>query len=106
MVSSEYASPENTNYVQFTIKIKNGGTETLDTTGLTVNCSYGEDGRSSESIFDSEHDLDGGPDTKLLAGRSINVTWGCELPKKQKIIQIEVSPDMDSESAIFTGNVK
>lgn len=105
-VSGEYASPENTNYVQFTAKIKNGGRKTLDTTGLTVNCSYGEDGRSSESIFDSDHSLDGGPDTKLLARRSINMPWGCELPKGQKVFQVEVSPDMESESAIFTGKVK
>ncbi|MFF0794266.1 hypothetical protein [Streptomyces spiralis] len=105
-VSSEYAAPENTDYVRFTVKIKNSGGKTLDTTGLTVNCSYGEDGHSSESVFDSEHGLDGGPDTKLLAGRSINVPWGCELPKAGKLIQIEVSPDMESESAIFTGTVK
>ncbi|GHF11095.1 hypothetical protein GCM10014715_78460 [Streptomyces spiralis] len=105
-VSSQYAAPENTDYVRFTVKIKNSGSKTLDTTGLTVNCSYGEDGHSSESIFDSEHGLDGGPDTKLLAGRSINVPWGCELPKAGKLIQIEVSPDMESESAIFTGTVK
>ncbi|MGW2894252.1 hypothetical protein ACWDAO_06285 [Streptomyces sp. NPDC001212] len=105
-VSGEYASPENTNYVQFTVKVKNGGRKTLDTTGLTVNCSYGEDGHGSESIFDSDHSLGGGPDTKLLAGRSINVPWGCELPKGEKVIQVEVSPDMESESAIFTGKVK
>ncbi|MFA3872756.1 hypothetical protein ABS735_03515 [Streptomyces sp. MMCC 100] len=104
-VSDEYAMPENTPYVRFTVKVKNSGTKTLDATLLTVNCSYGEDGRSSESVFDSDAGLGGGPETKLLAGRSINVPWGCELPKDEKLIQIEVAPDFDSETAIFTGPV-
>ncbi|MFL9655279.1 hypothetical protein ACJ7VE_16365 [Streptomyces sp. PB17] len=41
----------------------------------------------------------------LLAGRSISVPWGCELPKGEKLIQIEVAPDFDSETAILTGSV-
>lgn len=105
-VSGAYADPENTSYVGFTVKIKNGGSKTLDATMLTVNCSYGKDGHSSDEVFDSDAGLNGGPDTKLLAGRSINAPWGCELPKNQKLIQIEVAPDFDSEAAIFTGSVK
>ncbi|MGV9899476.1 hypothetical protein ACWDVV_36125, partial [Streptomyces tendae] len=105
-VSSEYAMPEKTPYARFTVKVKNSGTKTLDTTLLTVNCSYGKDGRSSESVFDSDTGLDGTPQTKLLAGRSISVPWGCELPKGEKLIQIEVAPDFDSETAIFTGPVR
>ncbi|MFG3210751.1 hypothetical protein [Streptomyces tendae] len=80
-VSSEYAMPEKTPYARFTVKVKNSGSKTLDTTLLTVNCSYGKDGRSSESVFDSDTGLDGNPQTKLLAGRSISVPWGCELPR-------------------------
>lgn len=105
-VTGEYAEPGNTAYLRFTVKIKNGGKKALDATQLTVDCSYGQDGKSSESVFDSEAGLDGGPDTKLLPGRSINVPWGCELPKGEKLVQIEVTPDFDSEEAIFTGNVK
>ncbi|MEU6552144.1 hypothetical protein ABZ915_17940 [Streptomyces sp. NPDC046915] len=105
-VSGAYADPENTSYVGFTVKIKNGGSKTLDVTMLTVNCSYGKDGHSSEEVYDSDAGLNGGPDTKLLAGRSINVRWGCELPKNEKLIQIEVAPDIDSEASIFTGSVK
>ncbi|MFE5260922.1 hypothetical protein [Streptomyces coelicoflavus] len=40
--------------MRFTVKVKNSGTKTLDVTPLTVNCSYAKDGRSSESVFDSE----------------------------------------------------
>lgn len=105
-VSGAYAAPENTSYVRFTVKIKNGGSKTLDATMLTVNCSYGKDGHSSEEVYDSDAGLDGGPETKLLAGRSINVPWGCELPKDEKLVQIEVAPDFDSDAAIFTGTVK
>ena len=102
--SNEYAAPANTPYVKFTVKVVNGSSETVDATGLNVNCSYGKDGQTSEAIFDDG--LDGAPTTKLLAGRSINVPWGCELPKDEQVLQIEVSPDFESEAAIFTGNVK
>ncbi|MFD0395320.1 hypothetical protein ACFQ3Z_36880 [Streptomyces nogalater] len=80
-VTGEYAAPENTAYLKFTVKVKNGGEKALDVTQLTVNCSYGKDGKSSESVFDSDAGLEGGPETKLLPGRSLNVPWGCELPK-------------------------
>ncbi|MEV0522109.1 hypothetical protein AB0I66_01690 [Streptomyces sp. NPDC050439] len=104
--SSEYGSPENTPYVKFSVRVKNDGKSTVDTSGFTASCSYGKAGKSSESIFDSEQGLDGGPDTRLLAGRSITVTWACEMPKSEKTIQIEVAPDMETETAIFTGSVK
>ncbi|WP_432076660.1 hypothetical protein [Streptomyces wuyuanensis] len=103
-VSGEYASPENTPYVKFEIKITNGSDGTIDTTSMTVNCQYGEEGQLSETIFDESHH--GGALTHLVAGRSITVPFACELPKEQTVIQIEVAPDIESEAAIFTGNVK
>jgi hypothetical protein len=105
-VSTDTAMPESTPYVRFTVKVENGGSGTLDATALSVNCSYGKDGHSSEAVFDSATGLNGGPETQLLAGRSINVPWGCELPKGEKLVQIEVVPDYESETAIFTGSVK
>ncbi|MEU9589208.1 hypothetical protein ACGF7W_08210 [Streptomyces sp. NPDC048219] len=104
-VSTDTAMPESTPYVRFTVKVDNGGTETLDATALTVNCAYGKDGHSSEAVFDSATGLNGGPETQLLAGRSISVPWGCELPKGEKLVQIEVVPDYESDTAIFTGSV-
>lgn len=103
-VSSEYAAPENTPYAKFTIKVVNGSAETVDATELSVNCAYGDEGREGEEIFDDG--LDGIPDTRILAGRSLSITWGCELPKNEKYLQAEVSPDFESETAIFVGNVK
>ncbi|MEV5643908.1 hypothetical protein AB0L67_27720 [Streptomyces flaveolus] len=104
-VSTDTAMPESTPYVRFTVKVDNGGSETLDATALTVNCSYGKDGHSSEAVFDSATGLNGGPETQLLAGRSINVPWGCELPEGEKLLQIEVVPDFESDTAIFTGEI-
>ena len=55
----------------------------------------------SEAIYDDG--LDGLPDTRILAGRSLTVPWACELPKDETFLQVEVSPDWESEEAIFAG---
>lgn len=102
--SSEYASPENTPYAKFTIKIVNGSGGSINANELTVNCAYGDEGQEGEAIYDDG--LDGLPETRILAGRSLTVPWACELPKDQKFLQVEVAPDYESETAIFTGNVK
>jgi hypothetical protein len=102
-VSSEYASPSAKPYLWFVVKVKNGGESTVDAREFTVSCSYGKDGHKAGSIFDNG--LTGGPKTTLPAGRSIKVPWGCALPKRESRIQIEVTPDYDSEAAIFTGTV-
>ncbi|OQR62825.1 hypothetical protein B6E66_17275 [Streptomyces maremycinicus] len=103
-VSHDYASPENTPYVKFTIKVVNSSKTTFDATSMTVNCAYGDEGKEAEAIFDDG--LDGTPDTSVLAGRSLSFAWGCELPKTAKYLQVEVAPDYDSETSIFAGNVK
>ncbi|MDX3134902.1 hypothetical protein PV367_35110 [Streptomyces europaeiscabiei] len=103
-VSSEYASPENTPYAKFTIKIVNGSDVTVDANEMTVDCAYGDEGKEGEGIYDDG--LDGLPDTRILAGRSLTVPWACELPRSETFLQVEVSPDYDSEEAVFTGNVK
>ncbi|MYU25242.1 hypothetical protein [Streptomyces sp. SID8352] len=104
-VSTDSAVPENTPYIRFTVRLENKGDKPFDAPMLTVNCSYGEDGSSAEAVFDTAAGLNGGPETKLLAGRSLNVPWGCELPKGEKLVQIEITPDYDSEAAIFTGRI-
>ncbi|MFF7391765.1 hypothetical protein ACFZAE_25390 [Streptomyces scabiei] len=103
-VSSDYAVPESTPYVKFNIKITNGSDATIDANEMTVNCAYGDQGKEGEAIYDDG--LNGLPDTRILAGRSLTVPWACELPKSETFLQVEVSPDYDSEEAIFTGDVK
>ncbi|MCX5335584.1 MULTISPECIES: hypothetical protein [unclassified Streptomyces] len=103
-VSSDYAAPENTPYAKFTIKIVNRSDKKVDASMMTVNCAYGDEGKEGEAIYDDG--LDGLPDTSILAGRSLSVPWGCELPKGENFLQIEVAPDYESETSIFTGEVK
>lgn len=103
-VSSDYASPENTPYAKFTIKIVNGSGGSINANELTVNCAYGDEGKEGEAIYDDG--LNGLPETRILAGRSLTVPWACQLPKDQKFLQVEVAPDCESETAIFTGNIK
>ncbi|WAZ25186.1 hypothetical protein STRCI_006662 [Streptomyces cinnabarinus] len=103
-VSSDYAAPENTPYVKFTIKVVNNSDATVDANQMTVNCAYGDEGKEGEAIYDDG--LDGLPDTRILAGRSLSVTWACELPKKETFLQVEVAPDWESEESIFAGDVK
>jgi hypothetical protein len=103
-VSSDYAAPENTPYAEFTIKIVNGSGGTINADELDVNCAYGDQGKEGEAIYDDA--FDGLPSTRILAGRSLSVPWACELPKGEKFLQVEVAPDYESETAIFTGNVK
>ncbi|MFE1796556.1 hypothetical protein ACFW9L_10375 [Streptomyces sp. NPDC059517] len=102
--SSDYASPGNTPYAKFTIKIVNGSDESVNADELSVNCAYGDEGKEGDAIFDEG--LDGLPETRILAGRSLSVVWACELPKDQKYLQVEVAPDYESKTAVFTGNVK
>ncbi|MDL2081621.1 hypothetical protein QNN03_34865 [Streptomyces sp. GXMU-J15] len=103
-VSSEYAAPENTPYVKFTIKVVNNSDSAVDANEMTVSCAYGDEGREGESVYDEG--LDGLPDTKILAGRSLSFTYACELPKKETFLQVEVAPDFDSEESVFAGEVK
>ncbi|MFL1905503.1 hypothetical protein OG288_40825 [Streptomyces tauricus] len=102
--SSEYASPGNTPYAKFTIKIVNGSDESVNADELSVNCAYGDEGKEGDAIFDEG--LDGLPETRVLAGRSLSVVWACELPTDEKYLQVEVAPDYESETAVFTGHVK
>ncbi|NGN67552.1 hypothetical protein G5C51_27055 [Streptomyces sp. A7024] len=102
-VSSDYASPENTPYARFTVKVTNGSEKNLDLNELIISCQYGDEGKSGEQIFDEGLDS---PSTHLRPGRSINVPVGCELPKSERYLQIEVTPRMIADAAIFAGKVQ
>lgn len=105
-VSSAYASPESTPYVSFTVKIVNGSGSTVDIGTGYVMCYYGDESQEAEQIFDSERDMEGMPSMKLRAGRTAKATVGCELPKGEEYLQVEMAPHMDAEVAVFAGNVK
>lgn len=105
-VSSAWASPESTPYVSFTVKIVNGSGSTVDIGTGYVMCYYGDESQEAEQIFDSERDMEGVPSMKLRAGRTAKAKVGCELPKGEEYLQVEMAPHMDAEVAVFAGNVK
>jgi hypothetical protein len=104
--SSEWASPENTPYVSFTMKVTNGSDGLVDLGTGYVMCYRGDESVESEQIFDSERGLDGLPALKLRPGRSAKAVVACELPKGESYLQVELAPSVDAEVAVFAGEVK
>lgn len=102
--SSEWAAPESTPYVSFTVKIVNKSDKTMDVGTGYVSCYYGDESREGELIFDDG--LDGLPSMKLRAGRTASAKMACQLPKDEEYLQVEMAPSMESEVAVFAGNVK
>jgi hypothetical protein len=102
--SSEYASPESTPYVSFTVKIDNKSDAIVDIGTGYVMCYYGDESREAEQIFDEG--LDGLPSMRLRPGRVAKATVACEMPKGEKYLQVEMAPSMESAVAVFAGNVK
>ncbi len=104
--SSAYASPENTPYVAFTVKIVNGSESMVDIGTGYVLCFYGDESREAEQIFDSERGMEGVPSMRLRPGRTATAKVACELPKDEEYLQVELAPSAEAETAIFAGNVK
>ncbi|MFJ1995295.1 DUF4352 domain-containing protein [Streptomyces asiaticus] len=101
--SSEWAAPENTPYVKFSITFENKGKETADLNTVSLSCQRAE--APGEEIFDSEHGLDGLPMTHLLPGRSVTSPVACSLPADETYLQVEVSPGL-ADTAVFSGHIK
>jgi hypothetical protein len=78
----------------------------MDLSLMSIQCQYGSEGKEGQEIFDSAQNLDGAPSTHLRTGRSITAKFGCELPRSERYIQIEVQPSFESRTAIFSGNVQ
>ncbi|MFE6941038.1 DUF4352 domain-containing protein [Streptomyces chartreusis] len=105
-VTGPYAAPESTPFVKFKVTIRNTGTDTVDLSGAWMTCIYGTNGTQSEQVFDSDGGLDGLPQVHLRPGKSVSAPTGCELPKDEEYLQVEMVPMSESEVAIFAGNVK
>ncbi|MCQ6250891.1 DUF4352 domain-containing protein [Streptomyces malaysiensis] len=101
--SSEWAAPENTPYVKFSITFENKGKETADLNTVSLSCQRAE--APGEEIFDSEHGLDGLPMTHLLPGRSVTAPVACSMPVDESYLQVEVSPGL-ADTAVFSGHIK
>ena len=104
--SGPYAAPENTPFVQFTVKVTNTGSSALDPAVLMVSCAYGEGGQVADAVFDTDAGVGEVPTVKILAGKSATWTEGCTLPEGEREIQIQVEDMEGSETALFHGEVK
>lgn len=104
--SSEYAAPASTEYVAFTVKIDNKSDGVVDVgTGFFM-CYYGDASSQAEQIFDPDRNLENLPTMRLRPGRKATTTVACEMPKKESYLQVELTPSMESQTAIFAGDVK
>lgn len=104
--STEYAAPASTEYVAFTVTIDNKSEEAVDVGTGFVLCYYGDASSQSEQVFDPDRNLEGLPTMSLRPGRKATATVACEMPKKESYLQVELSPSMESQTAIFAGEVK
>jgi hypothetical protein len=102
--SSSYAAPSNAPYIKFTVTIDNNSSKTLELGTGEVQCTRGDDGNTSESIFDDG--LDGTPSTHLRPGHEATFKWGCEFHSTDSYLQVEATPAFGYDDAIFAGTVQ
>lgn len=96
-----------TPYIRITVTVKNGGKEHFDLTGFTYACQYGDtEGQVGEDVYDGANGVLGAPSSTLLPGRKVSFKIGCELPKNESYLQVEINPEWTAETAIFAGKVQ
>ncbi|HET6636169.1 MAG TPA: hypothetical protein VFH77_14215 [Streptomyces sp.] len=105
--TGEFAVPQNTDYVKFTVTMVNGSKETIDAVALYVQCQYGQNpAHDGEMVFDHDNGIDGPPSTHVTPGNSITYTMACVMPKDETRLQVEASPSFISDTALFVGKIK
>lgn len=111
-VSSEWAYPENAEYARFTVQVQNNTGGAVDLEMFYLQCQYGEDGLTGETIHDTDAGIGDGFTSTVMDGRNATATYGCELPAEESYLQIEVSvgdetPDEWFRPTVyFTGDVE
>ncbi len=97
---SQYAACDKSKaYVSFTITIKNGTGKAFDPALFHETVQSGQS--EGDTCFDTAQGLGGGPNTKLLAGRTVTWKTGFGIADPKDIV-MEVTPSFDYDSAIFT----
>jgi hypothetical protein len=110
-VSSEWAFPENAEYVRFTVQAQNGTGSAVDLEWFSIQCQYGDDGRTGEFVADTENGIGNGFTSTVMDGRNATADFGCEIPADETYLQIEVSvgdetPDSWMRPRVFfTGDI-
>ncbi|MFC4464362.1 hypothetical protein ACFPH6_07250 [Streptomyces xiangluensis] len=106
--SGALASPPNTQFVRFRLKIANNSKKVADITGVQINCLYGDD-VPGEEIRDHDLGLDGALEMRmrprLRAGQTVSAVVACELPKSETHLRVEVVPGFLTDPAVFAGEV-
>jgi Domain of unknown function (DUF4352) len=91
-------------YTVFTIRVKNGSPKTVELNG-SMRATYGPDGEEAEqSYLEGETgDLSG----KLIKGKSRSAGFVFLIPTRfYDDVVLEVSPDFEHDSAVFSGSIK
>ena len=110
-VSGEWAYPENVDYARFTVQIQNNTGSPVDLEMFYIQCQYGEDGRTGETVHDTDQGVGDGFTSTVMDGRNATTDLGCELPAEESYLQIEVSvgdetpDDWFRPTVYFTGDL-
>jgi len=92
-------------YIKFTVTVKNGTNKRIDPSSISTSATSGDE--EMEEVFDTENNIDGAPQTKILKGKSTKyqIAYGA---LKGKDFILEVSPycldtdcEQNYESALF-----
>ncbi len=103
MTSSEYAAPESTSGLSFTITIVNGTGAKYDPSMGYITAQMGN--TEAEEIFDTENGYEGSPMTTVLPGRETTYKVAYAGSDTKNLV-LEFAPDFDRGSLIFTPNGK
>lgn len=100
-VSGEWAYPENTPFVRFSIQVQNGTDGPVDLSMMYTECQVGEDGRVGEFVADTDQGVGDGFTSTVMAGRNATADFGCAMPEDETYLQIEVSVQDETEDMLF-----
>jgi hypothetical protein len=88
--------------VSVDVVIKNGNEEPFDTSMTYVSATF--NGMAAPQVFDSAKNISSLPSTQLQPGKEARATLVFALPQKGSgDLQVEVRPNFNSETAVFTG---
>ena len=85
-------------FVKFHVIIKNGTKKRFDPSSFSTTAATGD--RDAEQVFDSANGVSGGPESKILPGRSKNFDIGYGIDRGKDFV-LEVAPGYDYEAALY-----
>lgn len=105
--TSPQAYPEDSPYLGFTVTWTNETGSQVNLAMASVNCVVGEDGRESDTVFDSGNGVDSSFASTLLDGNTATGDFGCEMDEDETRIQVEIALWEETPyQVIFAGEVE